>query len=47
MLTHFDSLLAEHCVGFRFRSSLFSISPETMCGDAAAYIHCRSPNQST
>ena len=47
MLTRFDSLLAGHCVRSRFRSNLDSISPEPMCGDAAAYIHYRSPNRKT
>lgn len=46
MLTHSDSLLVELRLRFRFRSSLLLISPEQTHVDSAAYIHCRSPNQS-
>lgn len=33
MLTHSDSLLVEHYLRARSRSSLVSISPETICGN--------------
>ena len=44
--TRFDSLLAELRSRSRFRSSLFSISPEKIYIDFTAYIRCRSPGQS-